>query len=164
MEIDFYPGIILIKGSSHNCSRDISKKTIYIPFTQTIDVKIGDIVEVKSGESRIQLRVLDLCTYDSQYISTDHANILELHVDNLTATKYLPPGATQMINIGNLTGQQVQVGNNNSQVVNITLEQLTREIAKSDDAEAKGVLRKMLENPTVSSVIGAGVSGLIGLL
>ncbi|SED90215.1 hypothetical protein SAMN04490200_2834 [Pseudomonas proteolytica] len=69
-----------------------------------------------------------------------------------------------MISIGTLNGQQVQVGNGNTQNVNISIEQLAKEIAKTDDPKAKSLLKGLLENATVSSVIGAGVSGLIGLL
>ncbi len=67
-------------------------------------------------------------------------------------------------NIGSISSQQVQVGNNNNQIVNITIQQLVEEIAKSADPEAKSLLKKLLENSTVGSLIGAGASALLGLL
>lgn len=63
-----------------------------------------------------------------------------------------------------VTTQQAQFGNDNNQNVTINIQKLVEEVAKSGDKEAKGMLINLLENPTVSGVIGAGVSGLIGLL
>jgi hypothetical protein len=65
---------------------------------------------------------------------------------------------------GPVTNQQAQFGNGNTQNVTINMQELVEKVAASDDPEAKGMLMKLLENPTVSGVIGAGVSGLIGLL
>ncbi|MCV5916827.1 hypothetical protein OFN60_25700, partial [Escherichia coli] len=38
------------------------------------------------------------------------------------------------------------------------------EVAKSNDPEAKSLLKQLLENSTVGSVIGAGASALISML
>lgn len=65
---------------------------------------------------------------------------------------------------GPVTNQQAQFGNGNTQNVTINIQELVEEVAASGDKEAKGILMKLLENPTISGVIGAGVSGLIGLL
>ncbi|ERT11890.1 hypothetical protein LGZ99_16690 [Photorhabdus temperata] len=58
----------------------------------------------------------------------------------------------------------MQVGNNNSQITNISIQDIAEKIAQSGDKEAKNVLIKFLENNTVASIVGAGVTGLIGLL
>ncbi|ETI60675.1 hypothetical protein [Marinomonas profundimaris] len=63
-----------------------------------------------------------------------------------------------------VTTQQAQFGNDNTQNVTINMQELVEKVAASGDKEAKGMLMKLLENPTVNGVIGAGVSGLIGLL
>ena len=65
-------------------------------------------------------------------------------------------------NISSINASNVQVGNENVQ--NITINELVERISKSDDPEAKSTLKKLLENSTVGSVIGAGISGLIGIL
>jgi hypothetical protein len=65
---------------------------------------------------------------------------------------------------GLVTNQQAQFGNGNTQNVTINMQELVEKVAKSNDPEAKGMLMKLLENPTISGVIGAGVTGLIGLL
>lgn len=65
---------------------------------------------------------------------------------------------------GPVTNQQAQFGNGNTQNVTINMQELVEKVAASDDKEAKGILMKLLENPTISGVIGAGVSGLIGIL
>ena len=63
-----------------------------------------------------------------------------------------------------VTTQQAQFGNENIQNVTINIQELVEKVAASNDPEAKGLLKSLLENSTVGSVIGAGVSGLIGLI
>lgn len=164
MDFDFYPDKVTIKDKVYSCARKAQEGLLYIPYTEPVDIQLGASAFLAVGSQVLELKILDIATYASQGIGTNHSHILELCTDNITAASYKAKEATQMINIGTLSGQQVQVGNNNTQTVNITLEQLAKEISKSDDPEAKGILRALLENPTVSSVIGAGVSGLIDLL
>ncbi len=71
----------------------------------------------------------------------------------------------QDIHIGSVSGEQVQVGGHgNVQVGDITIQELAEKIAASDDPEAKSALKKLLENSTVGSLIGAGAATLLGLL
>jgi hypothetical protein len=63
-----------------------------------------------------------------------------------------------------VTNQQAQFGNGNTQNVTINMQELVEKVAASGDKEAKGILMKLLENPTISGVIGASVTGLIGML
>ena len=67
-------------------------------------------------------------------------------------------------NFGSVSAEQMQVGNNNSQHVIINMQQLVEKVAQSNDEEAKGLLKKLLDNSTVASVVGASVSSLISLL
>ncbi|MCG9741668.1 hypothetical protein [Vibrio alginolyticus] len=70
------------------------------------------------------------------------------------------------INIGSISSSNgnVQVGNNNAQVANVNIQEIVEKVAASDDAEAKNVLKSLLENKTVASIVGVGLSSLIGLL
>jgi hypothetical protein len=70
----------------------------------------------------------------------------------------------QNFNIKTFNAQNAQLGNGNTQNVTINMQELVEKVAASGDKEAKGILMKLLENPTISGVIGAGVSGFIGLL
>ena len=90
--------------------------------------------------------------------------MVTLIVENTTAQEHKTNQNQSTYNIGSISGEQVQVGNNNSQSVNITIQQLAEKLAKSQDPEAKGLLKKLLENSTVGSLIGAGASSLISLL
>ncbi len=65
-------------------------------------------------------------------------------------------------NISSINASNVQVGNENTQ--NITINELVEQVAEYGDSEAKSTLKKLLENSTVSKIIGAAVSGLIGKL
>lgn len=164
MEIDFYTEAVTINSATHLCSRKVKEGIVYIPYTEPIDFKIGQSIFITAGPQTLELKIIDAARYPSQGIGTRHSKILELHTKNLTSAPHEEKRHTNMISIGTLNGQQIQVGDNNTQTVNITLEQLAQALSKSTDPEAKGILKKLLENPTVSSVIGAGVSGLISLL
>ncbi|BCA39826.1 hypothetical protein GKAS_03720 [Kluyvera ascorbata ATCC 33433] len=63
-----------------------------------------------------------------------------------------------------LNNAQIQIGDNNNQLMQISVHEFVEKIAKSGDQEAKSLLAKVLENSTVASVIGAGASALFSLL
>ena len=64
----------------------------------------------------------------------------------------------------NIDSKNVQIGDHNTQNVTINVQKLVEAIAESNDHEAKSMLKSLLENSTVASVIGAGVSSLISLI
>lgn len=68
------------------------------------------------------------------------------------------------INIGSINANNLQVGNQNEQNINITISELVEKVAQTDDIEAKSKLKEILENSTVGSIIGAGVATLLALL
>ncbi|HBQ6873296.1 TPA: hypothetical protein L8O67_005219, partial [Klebsiella pneumoniae] len=67
-------------------------------------------------------------------------------------------------NIGSVSGEQVQIGESNHMLVNISITELVEKVAKSGDPQAKSMLKQLLENSTVASIVGAGASALLGLL
>ena len=74
---------------------------------------------------------------------------------------------TTTIHIRNSQG--IQIGDNNIQNITNSLEGLIELINSSPASEeekrkAKGLIRKLVENPIVASVLGAATSGLFGLL
>lgn len=84
--------------------------------------------------------------------------------NNLIMKTEIQDPAMSQINIGSINSQQVQVGNHNNLITNINVQDLVEKVAKSNDEEAKSILKSLLENSTVASVVGASISGLIGLL
>ncbi|EML2677149.1 MAG: hypothetical protein E7G14_04090 [Klebsiella michiganensis] len=68
------------------------------------------------------------------------------------------------VNFSGLNNAQIQIGNNNNQLMQISVKELVEKIADSEDKEAKSLLLKILENNTVASIIGAGTSALFSLL
>lgn len=72
-----------------------------------------------------------------------------------------------IININNSQG--IQIGDHNIQHIASSLQGLIEEIDQSsaslhEKQEAKGIVTKLLENPTVASILGGAVGGLIGLI
>lgn len=69
----------------------------------------------------------------------------------------------------NINNSSVQVGDGNVQNIVNSFEQLVKEIESSESTpvqkeEAKGLLKSLITNPTVASVLGGTVSGLLGLV
>jgi len=161
-----FPEKVIISGSEYEAARDRSTGQVNIPYTNAPDADIGDVITLKTGPREMSLKILDLSFLNggTLNIGTNHPHLLQLTVENLTSATHKPSTQSSTFNIGNITGEQVQVGNQNNQTVNISVQHLTEKIAQSSDPEAKSLLRKLLENSTVGSLIGAGVSVLLGKL
>lgn len=96
------------------------------------------------------------------------ARITALGVDVIEGTAPSPISisidGSQTINISN--SSNFQAGNNNSQTINNGVQALIKTINESgasqaDKEEAKSLLKKLLEHPLVSAIIG-GAIGLLG--
>ena len=68
------------------------------------------------------------------------------------------------IHIGSISGGTFQVGNGNALTVNLTIQDVVEQVAKSDDQEAKSILKELFNNATVATLLGAGASALMTLL
>ncbi|TWH76904.1 hypothetical protein LX59_00950 [Azomonas agilis] len=128
-----YPEKIMISGFEFNGYRNMSKGTLLIPYTDEPDVGIGDMVTQKSGRREIELKIVDVQFLPGETggIGTKHQNLLILKVENLSAQPHLKSSQAPTFNIGSISGDQVQVGSSNSQVVNISVQGLVDAIAKS---------------------------------
>lgn len=162
----YFPEKVIISGSEYDAARNRSTGQVNIPYTNAPDTDIGDVITLKSGPREMSLKILDLSFIEggTLNIGTNHPNLLQRTVENLTSSAHKPSTQTSTFNIGSITGEQVQVGNHNSQTVNISIQHLTERIAQSSDPEAKSLLKKLLENSTVGSLIGAGASALLSIL
>jgi len=161
-----YPETITIADVEYKGQRNMSKGQILIPYTEEPDVGIGDVITQKSGKREISFKVLDASFLEdgSLNVGTSHPHMLTLRVENTTAQPHVSSNQSSTINIGSVSGDQIQVGNNNSLVANISIQQLVEHVANNGDEEAKSTLKKLLQNSTVGSLIGAGASALLGLL
>jgi hypothetical protein len=161
-----YPEIVTITGVEYKGQRDMSKGELLIPYTEEPDVGIGDIITQKSGKREIHLKVLDASFLKggSLNVGTKHPHMLTLKVENTTAQAHMTNSQNSTINIGSVSGEQIQVGNHNSQVTNINFQQLVEHVARSQDEEAKSTLKSLLQNSTVVSLLGAGAAALLNLL
>lgn len=159
-----YPEVITISGTDHKAIR--TKNKVLIPYTDEPDVGIGDIITQRAGQRQVTLKVLDASFLlgGTLNVGTRHNNMLTLEVENMTASEHKTEKQNSVVNIGSVSGTQIQIGNNNSQIANISIQELLEKVAASNDKEAKSMLKKLLENSTVASLIGAGASALFTLL
>lgn len=158
-----YQDTFSIAGKPHKGMRDRKKSEVLIPYTDAPAIAIGDTIIEQSGPNSIELQVMDV-NYQpggSLNVGTRHPHMLTLSVRNNTAAKHQPAAAPSSIHIASVTGHQVQVGNHNHQISNITLSEVVKQVAMSSDPEAKGLMKKVLENNTVAAIVGAGASALL---
>ncbi|EMQ2224062.1 TPA: hypothetical protein ACW7U9_004727 [Citrobacter freundii] len=156
-----------IHGEKVRGNRNGGKRLVEIPYTEELDINIGDIIVQLIGSREIQLKVIDisLSKNGTLFIGTEHPHLMNLKVENLTEQMHSTRSpVSSTYNISSINATQVQVGNNNSQIANITMQELIERVSKSEDPEAKATLRTLLENSTVASIVGAGASALLGLL
>lgn len=170
MDFDFdeaaYPEIVKISGEEYKASRQMNGDLIFIPYAIEPDTGIGEQISLKAGPREIIFKVMDavFTKNGSGQIGTTLPHLLTLKVENVTASAHKASQHSSVFNIGTINGEQFQVGNGNTQIVNITIHQLVEKVSQSSDLEAKGLLRQLLENSTVASLVGAGASALLGAL
>lgn len=161
-----YPELFIISGIEYKGRRDSTKQQVLIPYTDEPDVTIGDEIIQKIGKNDITLKVLDMSLLPggSLNVGTQHPHMLTLKVENITSNLHKPKTSQNTFNIGSVSGTQVQVGENNHLLINISVTELIEKVAHSNDPKAKSILRDLLNNSTVASIIGAGASALVALL
>ena len=160
----FFPDTFLIGDVEYKGQRGPGKKEAIIPCTGVPEVKAGDVIRQKSGRGYSELRVLDVHFREGDARgSSGHQDMLTLTVENLTASQLVSPRAGA-VNIGAITAGAVMVGDGNVQNVTVTLQELVQQIAKNGDADAKGLLARLLNNASVGGIVGAGVNVLLELL
>lgn len=170
MDFDFddmaYPDIFLISGKEFKGSRSTGKNQVDIPFTEEPKIELGDTLIQKVGNREFSLKVVDfsISKNGTLNIGTTHPHLLTLSVDNISSNTHRTGKSMNTFHIGSVSGDQVQIGESNHMLVNISMKELVEKVAKSDDPQAKSMLRQLLENSTVASIVGAGASALLNLL
>ena len=157
-----YPDTFIIQGKEHKGRRDIKKSQVSIPCTGEPNLAIGDIITQKAGRGSITLKIIDysFLAGGTLNIGTRHPDMLDLKIENVTASEHTSKPQSSTIHVGSISGQ-VQVGNGNVQTNNISVQELIERVAASNDTEAKGMLAKFLNNSTVAAIIGAGAAALL---
>ncbi|MFJ5367522.1 hypothetical protein ACIPR9_20815 [Pectobacterium punjabense] len=161
-----YPDIFIIEGVEYKGRRDSTKKQVSIPYTEEPNVTIGDEIVQKLGKTSIALKILDISFLPggSLKVGTKHPNMLTLTIDNLTSNAHKPKSSQNTFNIASVSGSQVQIGENNHLIVNVNITELAEKISQSGDPQAKSLLKDLLNNSTVASIVGAGASALLAML
>ncbi|ENY9450402.1 TPA: hypothetical protein O8U57_001481 [Enterobacter asburiae] len=161
-----YPDTFIIEGEIFKGKRNSQKKQVLIPYTNEPEVIIGQHIIQSVGKNEIKLKVLDMKMVQGGTLKrgTKHPHMLTLSIENMTENEHKSPTKSSTFHIGSINGEQVQVGESNHMLVNISITELVEKVAKSGDPQAKSVLKQLLENSTVASIVGAGTSALLNLL
>ncbi|HAX5092561.1 hypothetical protein [Escherichia coli] len=161
-----YPDTFIINGESFRGKRNSKEKKVLIPYTNEPEVTIGQHIIQHVGKNEINLKIIDMKVLPggTRRQGTNHPNMLTLYIENITENEHMTPSKSNTFNIGSITGDQVQIGEHNRMLVNISITELVEKVAKSGDVQAKSALKQLLENSTVASIVGAGASALLGML
>lgn len=98
------------------------------------------------------------CYSDPRITMAGRKFLAEAEKNSITS----PP--VQSFTIGSISGGLIQLGNDNTATVNISIQEIVEKVVKSGDPEAKHKLKEFLNNATVASIIGSGVQALTSLL
>ncbi|WP_158679707.1 hypothetical protein [Pseudoalteromonas sp. T1lg21] len=141
---------------------------VMIPYTNEPNVKIGDVLFQSAGANEIEFKVMDCHFGEDQTmgIGTEHPHLLRMVVENQTSKPHQSSPASQTFNIGNLSGSNVQVGNNNTQNFINIIKELESKIDKleattQEKEEAKGLLWQLMDNKLVNTVVGTLASNAL---
>lgn len=162
----FYPDLIVINGTEYGAQKDADTGKVSIPCREMPDIDYGMVVEQKVGNKTHELKITDYQFREghSLGVGTNFPNMLEIKTTNELAEKHRPKTGGSTVNIGSITSDNVQIGDNNVQLHNATIKEIVEHVSNSGDGEAKSKLRGLLENPTVSSLVGAGATALLTML
>ncbi len=133
-------------------------------FIERSDILIesGDLLRRRASNGSVSnYKVIDPGFHEAFHGIAAHYQIKHQNLSIQEAEKMVQ---SITYNFGSISAEQMQVGNDNTINVTINVQQLVEKVAASNDEEAKSKLRSLLENNTVASLLGASVSGLIGLL
>ena len=142
---------------------NFSTNDIYI-FDSTLVVDDGDqVIQPLPNGREVRYKITD-SKFNSGIGSIEAHWKLSIIKESKANMQQKKPATT--VNISN---SNVQVGDGNIQNIVNSFQELTEKIESSDASsvekqEARGILKNLLKNATVSSILGGATSGLIGLL
>lgn len=85
--------------------------------------------------------------------------MLTLIVKDISENNDIAPSF--IYNIASINGEQIQIGNNNIQNIDMTSKEIIDKNLNIDDKKDKSsLIKEISNNSTVASIIGAGVSAL----
>ncbi|HET8800009.1 MAG TPA: hypothetical protein VFN01_02390 [Marinobacter sp.] len=133
---------------------------IILLLDQTADVEEGDVILRELPNGKDERNQVTEATFYSRGVSGTGPHFQIKYRKGQPAEAQKP---SQTINING--AQSVQVGDYNTQNIINSFEVLVKKIEDSNTpdnqkAEAKSLLRKLLEHPAVVSVIGAAAGGI----
>jgi len=167
-----YPDTFIIGGVKLKGKRNAVKNKLEIPYSLIPHIDLGDFIVQKYGTREMLLKVTNVSflTVSAFDAGTLHPYMLSLKVENITAQEHADSNRTSTnsnspaTNNGSLFGIQLQTGSHNKPIPNVRFQQLVEKVAESNDQEAKFLMKTLLRNGTVASIVGTSVSVLLALL
>jgi hypothetical protein len=158
-----YPDTFTIGGVQYKGRRNIPQREVKIPCDQPPRIGSGETFVQESPVGNHTLKVIDTAFLEDGTlgVGTHFRNLLTLHVENVAAEQHRTRQAGASITVGQVTGENVQIGTHNQQTFNFTIKQLAEKVAASGDPEAKNLLVRFLNNATVGGILGAGTAELL---
>lgn len=149
--MDFYPDLIIIAGKEYKAQHSVVTGAILLPYKDEPDVKQGDIISKKSDSAETSLKVLEASFR---------------RIGTFTSANKTPHMLTMKVEVTAEAPHQNRDASAEEVATPVTmgLQEFVEKIGKGQDADAKQTLNKLLGNPSVANLLGAGTKTLVKLL
>lgn len=157
-----WPDRVTIDGMVYKARVDAGDGMVSLPCPSEPQVSVGDVITQTVGrrESSLEVLEVDFQLNGSLGIGTIHRHLLVLTVEPTTSQAHTqppgaavsrakaPPPATRAPKASPVLSTQA------APVSTLKLAELVDRVARSSDAEAKALLLSLLDNPSVSAIVG----------
>lgn len=152
--MDFYPDILVIAGTNYKAQHSTVTGAVLLPYKDEPDVKVGDVITKKTDDKEVSLKVLEasfrrIGTFSS---ATKNPHMLTMKVEVSAEAPHKAPEVAEVAPRFDESEHPTTVA--------LTLQQLIEKISVGNDGEAKDIVRKLLQNRTVTGLLGAGADML----
>ncbi|PTR34157.1 hypothetical protein C8J98_102345 [Luteibacter sp. OK325] len=158
-----WPDRVTIDGTAFKARVDSGDGLVSLPCASEPQVSVGDVITQTVGRRENSLEVLevDFQPNGSLGIGTVHRHLLVLTVEPTTSQAHTQqPGATAAV--GNVVPRKAALPRKAAPVPAaqaappspLKLAELVERVSRSADAEAKAMLIALLDNASVSTIVG----------
>ena len=159
-----YPEIIIIDGIEHNGKRNMSEGQVLIPYTDTPNVCVGDVIVKKSDKRDTYLKVTgtSFIEYGSFGVGTDHPHLLALKVANTSAQPQALKNASSTAGVSTTFGEQNLGSPKKTKIKTISMQHFKKHVVKNWGDEPASTKNPLAQDAPVDRATSDETSALSG--
>jgi hypothetical protein len=152
-----WPDRVTIDGMVYKARVDAGDGLVSLPCPSEPQVSVGDVITQTVGRRETSLEVLevDFQLNGSLGIGTVHRHLLVLTVEPTTSQAHTqPPRATAPVSKSVPRPVAAASSVQAAPASTLKLAELVEKVSRSSDVEAKAMLVALLDNPSVTAIVG----------